>query len=105
VRISVCVGCPLGASGFVGRLATACIAGGVRAGVSTVECTSGCARPSAVAVRASGKTAYLFGDLAEGDLPGLMTFLRLYEMSPDGNFADARPLGPLRHKVIARIPA
>ena len=30
--------------------------------------------------------------------------LRLYAASPDGTFADARPLGALREKAIARIP-
>jgi predicted metal-binding protein len=65
---------------------------------------SGCTRPSTVAFRAEGKTAYLFGEIAEADIPNLVTFLRLYSASPDGNLADARPLGSLREKAIARIP-
>jgi predicted metal-binding protein len=66
---------------------------------------SGCARSSAVSVRQEGKTAYLFGDLSQDDLADLVTFAQLYAQSTDGTFADARPLGELREKVIARIPA
>ena len=65
---------------------------------------SGCTRPSAVAFRAEGKTAYLFGEITAADLPDLLSFLRLYAASPDGALADARPLGELRNKAIARIP-
>lgn len=65
---------------------------------------SGCTRSSTVAFRAPGKTAYLFGDLDLSDIPLLVTFAALYRASPDGNFADARPLGTLRDKAIARIP-
>jgi predicted metal-binding protein len=39
------------------------------------------------------------------DLPDLITFAHLYAASPDGTFADARPLGALRSKALARIPA
>jgi predicted metal-binding protein len=65
---------------------------------------SGCARASTAAFRAPGKTAYLFGDLTAADLPDLITFARLYAASPDGTLADARPLGALRSKALARIP-
>lgn len=65
---------------------------------------SGCTRKSTIAFRAPDKTAYLFGDLTADDLPDLVTFARLYAASPDGNLADARPLGALRMKAIARIP-
>ena len=73
--------------------------------ISTTDCMSGCARASTVAFRAPGKTAYLFGDLTLSDLPDLITFAALYTASPDGVFTDARPLGALRHKALARIPA
>lgn len=56
-------------------------------------------------MRQTGKTAYLFGDLNENDLNDLVYFVDLYAQSSDGNFADARPLGTLREKAIARIPA
>ena len=76
----------------------------VRTQVTTTDCMSGCTRPSTCAFRAPGKTAYLFGDLTEADLPDLVTFARHYEASPDGNLVDARVLGGLRMKAIARIP-
>ena len=65
---------------------------------------SGCARASTIGFRAAGKTAYLFGDLTKGDLANLLDFAKLYHASPDGTFADARVLGPLRMKALARIP-
>ena len=66
---------------------------------------SGCTRASTIAFRAAGKTAYLFGDITQDDLPDLITFVQLYAASADGNFVDARVLGGLRTKAIARIPA
>ncbi|MEW9918100.1 DUF1636 family protein [Marimonas sp. MJW-29] len=81
----------------------------LRAGLRnvTVEasgCMSGCKRPQTVAFRATGKVAYLFGEITEADLPDLQTFVDLYSASPDGTFEDARVLGNLRTKAIARIP-
>ena len=73
--------------------------------ITTTECMSGCTRASTVAFRAPGKTAYLFGDLSAEDLPDLITFARLYAATTDGTFTDARPLGSLRTKAVARIPA
>jgi predicted metal-binding protein len=72
--------------------------------VGETDCMSGCTRPQTVSFRAPGKTAYLFGDLGPGDLPDLTNFARLYRDSPDGTFVDARSLGALRFKAIARIP-
>ena len=69
-----------------------------------VECMSGCTRAQTIAFRSTGKVAYLFGDITAADLDDLRTFARLYEASPDGTFADARVLGNLRTKAIARIP-
>ena len=77
----------------------------VKARLQQVDCMSGCLRPQTLAVRQSGKTAYLFGEITAGDLPDILTFLRMYQDSDDGNFADARPLGKLRFKAIARIPS
>ena len=80
-----------------------------RAGVPEVEvcgvdCMSGCARAQTVAFRAAGKVAYLFGEITEADFADLSTFARLYEASDDGTFEDARVLGNLRTKALARIP-
>lgn len=77
---------------------------GLSAQVQLADCMSGCQRPQTLAVRQSGKTAYLFGEISADDLPGILTFLRLFDASADGTLADARPLGPLRMKAIARIP-
>lgn len=104
MKITLCASCALGQAGFAERLAEALAAAGLSARVATVDCMSGCTRPSTCAFRAEGKTAYLFGDLTDSDLPGLVTFAGLYAASPDGTFSDARVLGGLRMKAIARIP-
>ncbi|MGB3245922.1 MAG: DUF1636 family protein [Sulfitobacter sp.] len=72
--------------------------------VISVDCMSGCARAQTVAFREPGKVAYLFGDITDTDLDALATFAELYADSCDGTFADARVLGDLRTKAIARIP-
>lgn len=72
--------------------------------VVPVDCMSGCTRPQTVAFRAPGKTAYLFGGITLQDSAELAQFALLYENSIDGTFADARVLGDLRTKAIARIP-
>ncbi len=73
--------------------------------VEGIDCMSGCTRAQTVAFRAAGKVAYLFGDITVDDLTDLQTFARLYAASKDGTFEDARVLGDLRTKAIARIPA
>ncbi|MFM2391684.1 MAG: hypothetical protein RLZZ437_3239 [Pseudomonadota bacterium] len=100
MNIILCASCALGQSGFAATLQQAL----PTASIIMAECMSGCTRPSTIAFRAPGKTAYLFGDVTADDLPHLVTFANLYAESPDGNFADARVLGPLRMKAIARIP-
>lgn len=104
MKITLCTSCDLGAGGFATPLAAALAESGIPAEIAGVDCMSGCTRPSTLAFRAPGKTAYLFGDLTPADLPDLVTFARLYAASPDGTLADARPLGALRMKAIARIP-
>ena len=104
MNISLCASCALGRGGFRDRLAAAIAAAGHQAQVALADCLSGCTRPSTLALRAPGKTAYLFGDLTEADLPDLMVLFALYAAAPDGNLADARPLGALRLKALARIP-
>lgn len=104
MKVTLCANCELGQSGFADPLREALLTGGLTASVTTTDCMSGCTRPSTCAFRAPGKTAYLFGDLTAADLPDLVTFARHYAASPDGTLADARVLGPLRMKAIARIP-
>lgn len=86
-------------------LTKAVLGAGLTAKVQQVDCMSGCKRPQTLSVRQSGKTAYLFGEISAEDLPDILTFLRLFGESSDGNLLDARPLGALRMKAIARIPA
>jgi predicted metal-binding protein len=105
MNITLCASCALGQAGFADTLCTALATAKIPAQITTTDCMSGCTRASTCAFRAPGKTAYLFGDLTAADLPDLVTFARLYAASPDGNLPDARVLGPLRHKAIARIPA
>lgn len=105
ITVTLCATCPLGREGFAARLREALATRSSEVQVTTVECMSGCTRPSTLAARAPGKTAYLFGDLTDADLPLIENFVRLYHASTDGNFPDARVLGRLRCKAIARIPA
>lgn len=104
LRIAVCTGCPAGQAGLAKLVTERLAAGGVPARVSETDCMQGCARPSTIAFRQQGKTAYLFGDVSAGDLDDLIRFAQLYISSPTGDFQDARPLGALRFKALARIP-
>ena len=104
IRVTLCTTCPAGRSPLPARLEAAAAAQGTPVTLGLTDCMSGCTRPSTIAFRAAGKMAYLFGEITEDDLPDLLTFLRLYTASPDGTLADARPLGALRLKAIARIP-
>lgn len=105
MNITLCGSCDLGKTGFDAPLSAALAQAGISARIAVVDCMSGCARASTIAFRMAGKTAYLFGDITAQDLPDLVNFARLYAASADGSFADARPLGALRSKAIARIPA
>ena len=104
MKITLCSTCDLGRGGFADTLRAALTERGLQADITGTDCMSGCTRPSALAFRALGKTAYLFGDLTGDDLPDLLIFAELYAASADGTLADARPLGALRSKAIARIP-
>lgn len=101
--LTLCQGCPGSLTPLAAALATALH--DLPYVLKTTECMSGCTRPATVAFRATGKTAYLFGDLTKNDLPDLISFAAAYLASPDGTFPDARPLGMLRTKAIARLPA
>lgn len=96
--ITLCATCKLGQGDFAARLDLPGFA------VKTTECMSGCTKPSTVAFRAEGKTAYLFGQITEDDAEDLRVFAEAYRQSTDGTFADARIFGALRLKAIARIP-
>ena len=87
------------------QLSEAVKGAGLKVKLQQVDCMSGCKRPQTLSVRQPGKTAYLFGEVSTTDIPDILTFLRLFNDSPDGNLADARPIGGLRFKALARIPA
>lgn len=99
---TICRSCPAGQKGLAEQVEK--LLQDLPISVGQAECMSGCTRPSTLAFRAPGKTAYLFGDLTEADLPDLLIFATAYLASPDGTFDDARPLGLLRTKALARIP-
>lgn len=101
---TVCRSCGAGRAGLADLLRASFKEAGLPVAVQETDCMSGCTRASTLAFRAPGKTAYLFGEISADDLPDLLTFARLYLAAPDGNLADARPLGALRQKAIARIP-
>ncbi|WP_027243419.1 DUF1636 family protein [Leisingera daeponensis] len=103
--LTLCRTCRGADPALFGQAAAALEAAGAKVRLQQADCMSGCQRPQTLAVRQAGKTAYLFGEITAADLPDIVTFLRMYQDSDDGNFADARPLGNLRFKAIARIPA
>lgn len=96
--LTMCASCPLGRDGVAETLV---IDGYL---VTKTECMSGCTKPSTIAFRAPGKTAYLFGEITEYDLEDIIAFAKAYMSSPDGTFTNARIFGALRTKAIARIP-
>ncbi|MGB5869680.1 MAG: DUF1636 domain-containing protein [Albidovulum sp.] len=102
---TICASCPAGQVGFGAALKAGFAAQSLPIELRETECMSGCTKPSTLAFRAPGKTAYLFGDISEKDLPDILIFARLYLASSDGNLDDARLIGALRMKAIARIPA
>ena len=104
MKVTLCATCEAYSAAYLQALRRAVEAEGMAVKVATAACMQGCTRPVALAVRAEGKTAYLFGETSEADLPDLMVFLKLYAASPTGDLDDARPLGALRFKAMARIP-
>lgn len=102
---TICASCPAGQAGFGAALKAGFAAQSLPIELRETECMSGCTKPSTLAFRAPGKTAYLFGDISEQDLPDILIFARLYLASSDGNLDDARLIGALRTKAVARIPA
>ena len=69
------------------------------------DCLSACATPVSVAVQAHGKATYVFAGLTDADAPDIAAFAALYDASPDGWIADARPAGRLRFCLKSRVPA
>ncbi|MGB3148252.1 MAG: DUF1636 domain-containing protein [Paracoccaceae bacterium] len=101
---TICASCPAGQAGFGAALRAAFAGQSLPIELRETDCMSGCTRQSTLAFRAPGKMAYLFGEIGPDDLPDILVFARLYLASADGTLADARPIGDLRTKAIARIP-
>ncbi len=99
--VFVCAECPGGA----GRLAgIAAVLAGTGWQVRASGCLSGCRSGGSVAVRAPGRMAYLFGPVADEDVPCFAAFARAFDAAPGGDITDARALGTLRFRALARIP-
>jgi len=96
-RIIICTGCVGGA-----ELAAA-LQG--RVNVETTDCMNVCSTPVSLAVRATGKAAYLFTGVSPDSPDDVVAFAQLYADAPDGKIADARAAGDLRFCLIGRIPA
>lgn len=105
VAIHLCRSCDKADPHMASALRAALDRAGQSATIGTVDCMSGCTRSPTLSVRAPGKTAYLFGEVSRTDIADLLTFLKLYEISATGDLSDARAIGQLRFKAIARIPA
>lgn len=100
--VFVCAECPGGAERLA-MVRDALAGSGWR--IDAAPCLSGCRSGGSVAIRAPGKMAYLFGPVGPEDRPGLAAFAALYDAAAEGVIDDARPLGDLRLKALARIPA
>ena len=96
-RFIVCTGCSGGAD-----LAKS-LAG--RVPVETTDCLNVCDKPISLAVRATGKAAYLFTGVDPDAPEDIEAFAKLYADSPDGQIMDARSAGNLRFCLVGRIPA
>ncbi|SHG87549.1 DUF1636 family protein [Cognatishimia maritima] len=73
--------------------------------VQLVDCLNMCDAPLSLALRAPGKTAYLFSDLRPDDIEDAAALARLYKDAKGGEITDARPAGRLRHCLVGRIPS
>jgi len=75
--------------------------------IRPVDCMSGCKRHCTVALQATGKTSYFFGDLLADDVSAeqVLACATLHQASPDGFLSrDARP-ERLRAGILTRLPA
>jgi predicted metal-binding protein len=94
--LSVCINCDGGEA-----LADAVSA---FAEVTRVDCMNVCTRPACLSLRDEGKMAYLFGDVSADMAKQVHALLKMYSTAETGEIEDARPLGPLRHCLIGRLP-
>ena len=74
--------------------------------IRPVDCMSGCKRHCTVALQATGKTSYFFGDLLADDVSAeqVLACAALHQASRDGFLSrDARP-ERLRTGILVRLP-
>ncbi len=95
-RIIICTGCA-GGTELVAALAG-------RLTVETTDCMNLCSTPVSLAVRATGKAAYLFTGVSPDSPDDVVAFAQLYAEAADGQIADARAAGDLRFCLVGRIP-
>lgn len=73
--------------------------------IAPVECLGACNRPCAVALRASGKYLYVFGDLQPGqDEAAVLECAELYRRAPGGLLPREQRPPALRTGILARVP-
>ncbi len=88
---------------FAAHLNNACVP---NVEVRLVSCLNMCDRPLAMALRATGKVAYLFAGVhPEKDVEDTLALMKLYRDATDGIIEDARPAGRVRFCLKGRIPA
>ena len=73
--------------------------------VQLVGCMNACGSAPVMAVRETGREAYLFGPVSAAAAAEAGDFMALYRDAPKGRIADATGLPVLRHCLIGRIPA
>ncbi len=78
--------------------------------LQSVECMSACDRPCVVALAATGKLTYLFGDLSanvetlHSTSTAILKCASQYYEKPDGTLPWAERPQPLRKGILAKIP-
>ena len=73
--------------------------------VRRAGCLNLCAGPVGVAAQAPGRATYVFSGVTEAEAPDMAVFVAEWTRARKGWIADARPLGALRFRLVARIPA
>lgn len=114
VTLHVCVTCGRteGAAETLGARLHAAVSGAVAAAgdggwlaVRPVECLSVCKRPTTVALAATGKWTYVYGDIDPAeDLADLIEAARRYAGAPDGIVPWRERPARIRGRAVARIP-
>lgn len=73
--------------------------------VTLSPCMNMCDTPVSLALRATGKIAYLFSRVEAQDARDIAALAKLYVEADQGEIIDARPAGRLRYCLTGRVPA